>query len=215
MITPAYFPQESRFTCSLAVLRMVLAHYGIESSELELKDQVIPLYGPRFKNIWNPTIAKLACEFGLRVHFEALWPLLKEEQFKKALVAYNSLDEKDFNHHRFENPGDSDVSTEPLPISYAELFAAHEAGCTYAFGGASIQRITKALSDNKLILLTIKLEKLYPNERTAFHSILVYGINKDIVFYHDPSFGKCLSVSTEVLLQSLPKVKPMILFGKH
>ncbi len=214
MITPPYFHQESNATCSLAVLRMALAHFGIKASENELKAQVILLYGKRFKNIWNSTIARIACEYGLKVHFEALWPLLKPEQFKKAFSEYQSNKENQFKVDRYENPNDTHVSSEPLPLSYAELFAAQQAGCSIAFGGATIDALAKAFSQGKLILLTIKRERLYPKLKPAFHSILVFAVQKDLVFYHDPFYGESLSVSQENLMLSLPQVKPMIVFGK-
>lgn len=86
-----YIKQESRYTCSLAVLRMVLSFYDIQISEEELVDQVKPIYGSKFKNIWNPTIAKLACEFGLKVTFSANWPLLEPRAMKKAIREYHQF----------------------------------------------------------------------------------------------------------------------------
>jgi ABC-type bacteriocin/lantibiotic exporter with double-glycine peptidase domain len=63
--TPPYFKQDYQYACSLAVLRMVLAHYGINVTEKELLKKVEKNHGVNFKNLWNPTIAKLAREYGI------------------------------------------------------------------------------------------------------------------------------------------------------
>ena len=65
MAIPPYFKQQKLRTCSLACLRMALGYFDITVTEKELETKIEPDYGKNFKNLWNTTIAKLACEYGL------------------------------------------------------------------------------------------------------------------------------------------------------
>lgn len=75
---PPFLNQQHSATCSLAVLRMVLAFNCCHVTEANLVKEVTPDYGLEFQNLWNPTIAKLALSYGLNVTMYARWPLFKK-----------------------------------------------------------------------------------------------------------------------------------------
>lgn len=205
MSIPPYLKQENESTCSLAVLRMALAHFGKTVSEGELVSQVKEEYGEKFSNIWNPTIAKLACEYGLKTTFFAEWPLLKPELLSMAMREYVK-NPVTFNVRKYENESDHDSLPEPLPLAYKEMFLAIEKGCTTIYGGLTKERITSLLSDGHLIQTSIKLHILYPGKKHAFHSILLYGLERKVVSFHDPYHGEQLNCSIDHLLQAASDV---------
>lgn len=202
MNIPPYFKQQGNSSCSLAILRMVLAAKGINITEEELVNKVEENYGKNFKNIWNPTIAKLAREHGIDVTFYASWPLFKDTNMEQALKEYKNSPET-FNINKYENPDDKDVLPEPLNLAYKEMFRAVELGCKYEYGGIDKNIIINTLSNNSLIQLSIHLKKLYPEKyKTGYHSILLYKYEKGKVFYHDPYNGESLSTNIDDLINA-------------
>lgn len=168
-------------------------------------------YRSDFHNIWNPTIAKLGQMYGLQTSMYALWPLLKPDVLKPATEAYEKSPET-FNVTLYENPNDKDTGTEPLPLSYKEMFAAIALGCKTEYGTLSKILIKEHLDAGHLIQTSIKLHKLYPGKKHAFHSILLYGYTNNEVFYHDPALGEQLSCTFEQLLTAATDVGACIVF---
>ena len=211
MNIPPYFNQEKQSTCSLAVLRMCLQHFGITVSETELEEKVIGDYGKKFSNIWNPTIAKLACEYGIHTILSAEWPVLKPDILPYAVKEYRK-NPQTFDVKKYENPDDADSLPEPLPLAYKELFQAVEKGCEVEYGNLSEEKIKKLLSDGYLMQTSIKLHLMYPGRGRGFHSILIYKIDRGEVYYHDPFRGKSLHCSMEHLLKATTDVGVFIVF---
>ncbi len=207
MSMPVYFKQEKRSTCSLAVLRMVLHHFRIKVNEEELENKVKENYGNKFSNIWNPTIAKLACGYGINTTLYALWPLLKKDTLPKALNAFQR-NPHTFDVNRYENKKDKDRFSEPLPLAYKEMFLAVQKGCKAAYGSLTTQRVKKLLSEGYLIQTSIKLHLMlmYPDKKRAFHSILIYRISGNKIFFHDPFNGEGLTCTLEHLLKATSDV---------
>lgn len=148
MITPPYVKQEQKYTCSLAVLRMVLAANHKDISEQELIQKVEKEYGKRVRNILNKSIAELAKAYGLHV---ALYDTVEETKIKKLLVKGN------------------------------------------------------------LIQISIRLQKLYVDKK-GLHSILLYAFENDMIYYHDPSYGKSLQYGFEDMMQATEKTGPMLAY---
>lgn len=188
MNIPPYFPQENKYTCSLAVLRMVLATKGILVTENDLIEKVKIDYGDNFQNIWNPTVAKLACQYGIKTKMFARWPLFKKDVIPKAFTEYQK-NPKTFNYRKFENKNDNDTIREPLPLAYKEMFEAVKVGCNCVFGGLTNRRLKKLYKEGKLVQTSVRLHLLYPGEKRVFHSILIYKIEEDVVSFHDPARG--------------------------
>lgn len=211
MNMPPYFKQEKQGTCSLAVLRMVLSHFGISASESELEKKVISDYGKKFSNIWNPTIAKLACEYGISTIFSADWPLLKPEMLQNAIKDYRE-NPNSFNVNKYENPEDTDSVPIPLPLSYKEIFLAIEKGCKTKYGSLTANSVKELLKSGYLIQTSIKLHLMYPGSKHAFHSILIYGIDGNELYYHDPHRGRSLTCSLEHLIKATPDVGAYIVY---
>lgn len=210
---PPYFKQERSATCTLAVLRMVLAAHGQNILEEELRNKVVKDYGSHFKNIWNPTIAKLAAEFGLDVTMYAKWPLFKTETVQKARAEYDKHGES-ANITQYENPDDNDKSTEPLSLAYKEMFKAMDTGVKAIYGSLSENVIRNALGKGQLILSTVLLPKLYPEKNlSGHHGILIYDVNGDNIVYHDPSYGKSLTTTFDNFQSSQDNVAAGIVFG--
>jgi len=194
-----YFKQETSASCSLAVLRMVLASCGIEVSEKELIAKVRLDYRADFSNIWNPTIAKLAVEYGIQTTMYALWPLFKPELTLQALKEFRANPEG-MNINKYENPNDSESLPEPLSLAYKEMFLAIEKGCKTVYGGLTEKRLTALLNEGFLIQTSVKLHKLYPAKKKGFHSILIYKHSGDGIEYHDPYHGEGLRCTAKHLL---------------
>lgn len=210
---PSYFKQQSKSTCSLAVLRMVLDTFGVKVSERELLDCVLKDYGSEFKNIWNPTIAKLAREYGIDTTFIALWPLLKAETLPRALAEYTKSPDT-FSVATYENRSDTNKIHEPLPLAYSEMFKAVENGCKTVYGKLTSRRLRTLLDTGHLVQASVIVDKLYPGKKPAFHSILVYEYSGDIIKYHDPFYGEKLTCSIEHLLKSLTTVGACMAYRK-
>ena len=213
MSVPPYFRQESPSTCSLAVLRMALSHFGIFVSEPELIKQVLSDYGEKFSNIWNPTIAKLACEYGLYTTLYAEWPLLKEGVMQQTLEDYKK-DPANFDASKYENTNDNDELPEPLPLSYKEMFLAVEKGCKTEYGSLTEAKLSELMNSEYLIQTSIKLHLMYPQSKTGFHSILIYGLDKTNVRYHDPHRGAEMSCTVAHLLKSTMDVGAFMAYIK-
>lgn len=182
---PPYYKQETKHTCSLAVLRSVLATKGIAVSEKELFDKVIPVYGTHFKNLWNPTIAKLACQYDITTHMYAEWPLFKEENLTSALEEFRTNPQA-MDVGKYESSNDTDSVSEPLPLAYSEMFLAIDLGCKVTYEKLSSENIERFLKAGNLIQTSIRTKMLYPEAKNSYHSILIYGIEGDNVHYHDP-----------------------------
>lgn len=200
-----YFKQQHPYTCSLAVLRMVLSEYGINVTEDELISKVLPVYGSDFKNIWNPTIAKIARSYGIKTKMYALWPLFRKQVTGPALREFRqNPDNMDFL--KYENPRDQDRLDASLALSYREMFLALEAGCRGIYGRLTEQRLKSFLSKHQLIQTSVKLHLLYPGQKPVFHSILVYKFRDNQVTYHDPVHGSALTCSVRHLLEATTDV---------
>jgi len=205
-----YFRQKHPSACSLAILRMVLAENGINVSEKDLLKKVEKDYGKRFKNLWNPTIAKLAREYKIKTTMYALWPLFKKDKLKQALKGYRENPEG-FDVAQYENATDKDTLPEPLPLAYKEMFKAVERGCKVIYGKLTKIRIKSLLKKNNLIQTSVKLQKLYPGHK-GFHSILLYGFKGDTVFYHDPHYGKSMNTNINKLIKAAGNVGAAIVY---
>lgn len=206
-----YFKQNHASGCSLAILRMILSAHGVSVTETELVKKVEQNYGAHFKNIWNPTIAKLARQYGLKTTMYALWPLFKKNNLYEALKEYKDTPTV-FSVAKYENKKDQDVLPEPLPLAYKEMFKAIELGCHAVYGRLTEKRIQIFLKQGKLIQTSIKLKVLHPH-RKGFHSILIYEINKNIVKYHDPYYGEALEIDITRLLKATGNTGAAILYG--
>lgn len=209
---PPYFQQENAYTCSLSVLRMVLSFYGMDVSEAELINRVEEDYGKNFKNLWNPTIARLAREYGINTTMCATWPLFKKDIYPKALSEFKKNSET-MNYKKYEHPKDKDELTEPLPLAYKEMFRALELGCECIYGKLTTIRIKSALSKGHLVQTSIKLHKLYPGKKHVFHSILIYKVEGNTVFYHDPAHGESLSCSMDALIKASNNVGAAMIYS--
>jgi hypothetical protein len=198
---PPYFAQKHNNACSLVVLRSVLAMKGIGVSEEELIEKVAEDYGKDFKNIWNPTIAKLALQYGVPTKMYARWPLLKGDLIKQANLEY-SLSPEEFNVSKYENPEDGDILPEPLPLAYKELFKAVDIGCEVFYGGLTKGRMNKLLASGKVIQTSIRTQKLYKSAKPSYHSLLIYDIDGDEVIYHDPARGAAMRCTADELIRA-------------
>ncbi len=212
MNAPSYFKQEGKYNCSLAVLRMVLVARGIEVTEKDLQQKVIKDYGKKYKNIWNPTIAKLALEYKIPTTVYARWPLFKQEFLKKALKEYES-DSNNFDANKYETEADKDIH-ESLRIAYKDMFAAIRLGCKVVYGELTPEIIKKYLKKGNQIMTSIKLNKMYPGKKNVYHAILLYGVKGDTVFYHDPFHGESLSCSISHLISAISDTGVGIVFSK-
>lgn len=211
MKTPLYFRQEKQATCSLAVLRMALHYFGAEATEAELLEKVEKDYGNTFSNIWNPTIAKLACEYDINTTLYALWPLLKKHNLSEALNDFIK-NPQNFDVRKYENQNDKDAMPEPLLLAYKEMFLAVQNGCKTVYGGMTGKRMQAFLSKGHLIQTSVKLHLLYPGKNQAFHSILVYGLQDSTVYFHDPFHGEGLSCSVDRLLKASSDVGAFMVY---
>jgi hypothetical protein len=211
MRVPPYYKQKKPYTCSLAALRMVFGYFGVIVSESELVNKVVPDYGPGFKNLWNSTVAKLSCQAGINTTMYAAWPLFKKTIFQQALSEYKSNPDK-MNFRKYENPTDKDQLTEPLPLAYKEMFKAIELGCKCSYGKLTERRIRLFLSENCLIQTSVKLHLLYPGQKRVYHSVLIYKIRDDKVYYHDPAHGENLFCSLNHLLRAANNVGAAIVY---
>jgi hypothetical protein len=191
---------------------MVLASYEISVSEEELIKKVEVDYGKDFKNLWNPTIAKLSRKYGIQTTMYANWPLFKKDIYPLALAEFikNPLT---FDYRKYENPKDTDNLTEPLPLSYREMFKAMELGCICTFGKLTEHIIRSLLSQNQLIQTSVKLNLLYPGKKQVFHSVLIYGVKDDILFYHDPAHGESLTCTLGHMVHAANDVGAAIVYG--
>lgn len=206
-----YFQQENPYTCSLAVLRMVLAYFGINVSEKELISKVEKDYGKSFKNLWNSTIAKLSREYGINTTMYAVWPLFKKNIYSKALAEFKK-NPNTMNFKKYEHPKDKDELTEPLPLAYKEMFRALELGCKCVYGKLTGNKIKNLLLKNCLVQTSIKLHLLYPGERHIFHSILIYKLVGSKVYYHDPARGEGLNSDINRLIKASNNVGAAIVY---
>ena len=209
---PPYFKQETNHTCSLAVLRSVLTAKGILVSEKELVDKVISDYGVNFKNLWNPTIAKLARRYGIATEMYAEWPLFKEENLATALEEFRS-DPSVMDISKYESPNDTDYTPEPLPLAYSEMFSAIELGCSVVYGKLSEENLTQFIKAGKLIQTTIHTKKLYPEARSSYHSLLIYALDGDSVRYHDPARQAAMSCTIVTLLKATNSTGAFMVFS--
>jgi hypothetical protein len=209
---PPYYKQENRYTCSLAVLRMVLAYHEITVSEAELISRVEPEYGKDFRNLWNPTIAKLSCEYGIETTLYAQWPLFKKKNYPQALAEYKKHPQA-MNYQKYERATNSDTSTEPLPLAYKEMFRAIELGCRCVYGRLTEIRLRQLLDKGCLIQVSVKLHLLYSGKKQAFHSILLFNIAGDVVSYHDPTYGENLHCPIDHLLRASTDVGAAIVYS--
>lgn len=213
MQIPPYFKQEKLATCSLASLRMALGYFDIKVTEKELEEQVKSEYGTRFKNLWNTTIAKLACEYGLDVTLAADWPLLREGVLGEAMKAYKEHP-LEFNIMNYENPADNDHLPEPLPLAYKEMFLAVENGCHTLYKPISKEVIITTLQEGVLIQTTIKRNKFYPGNNSTYHSLLLYKTDGEKIFFHDPSEGAEMATTIDHLVYAATDVGAYMIYKK-
>jgi hypothetical protein len=198
---PPYYSQKHTNTCSLAVLRSVLALNNIQVTEEELIDKIKEDYGTKFKNIWNPTIAKLAAQYGVSTKMYALWPLFKKGLAKTAAAEY-SADPNQFSKNTYENPTDKEKLPEPLTLAYKEMFTAIELGCDVYYGKMTAKRISDLLSKGYVIQTSIRTEKLYKDAKPSFHSLLIFSINGRELTYHDPARSADMKCAIDILLNA-------------
>jgi len=190
---------------------MVLNAYGIKVEEKELYGKVIKAYGKSFKNIWNPTIAKLACEYGINTSMYALWPLFKKELLKRASSDFEK-NPNNFNSNKYENKNDEEKLPEPLKLAYQEMFRAIKKGCKVYYGDLTSDRIKKFLKEDYLIQTSVKLNTLYQGKKKAYHSILLYGLTDNLILFHDPYYGKEKTVEVTQLQKSISDTGAYIIY---
>ncbi len=191
---------------------MVLETHNIKVTENALLEKLEPDYGKDFKNLWNPTIAKLAVQYGIETKMYAKWPLFKKDVYPKALAEFQ-LNPSTMNYLKYENPNDKDVATEPLPLSYKEMFKALDLGCKCVYGSLTPKRIKTLLLQNRLIQTSIKLNLLYQGTPNVFHSLLLYKVEGETVFYHDPTYGANLRCTLDKLNKASQDVGAAIVFS--
>jgi hypothetical protein len=117
------------------------------------------------------------------------------------------------DYRKYENPKDKDHLTEPLPLSYKEMFRALELGCKCVYGWLTTKEVKSFLKKNCLIQISIKLHLLYPGKKQVFHSILIYKVIEDEVYYHDPSHGENLSCDFDRLMRARTDVAAIVYSG--
>ncbi len=176
MKPPQYLKQIHNGACSLAVLRMVLASRGIPVSEKRLIENIEAEYKKSFKQVWNPTIAKLACQNGIKVSFMARWSLLKPANIKKA---------------------------QDLDIAYRDMLEAVRLGCEVSYGKLTETIMKENLLKGNYIQTSIHKNKLHKGAKAGYHSILLYDIIDDEVYFHDPDMGSAMHCSIVVLMRAM------------
>ncbi len=179
---------------------MILAVHDINITENELLAEVKKIYPKNFKNIWNPTIAKLAQKYGIPTTLIADWPLLKPQNLAKATSEYLN-NPANFNHKEYENNDDQDALPEPLPLAYSEMFEALNLGVKTKYKKLDQKELITLLHRDVLLLISVKLESLYPGKK-GYHSILLYDLDENKIHYHDPSYGEKKSISLQALLSA-------------
>ncbi len=170
-------------------------------TEEDLLARVEVDYVTGFTNIWNPTIAKLASEYGVQTKMYALWPLFKPELFKRALQEYNT-NPATMNIQAYENPNDSSVFDEPLPLAYKEMFEAVKLGCSVVYGRMTKARLIRALDAGRLVQTSIRTQVLYPSARPSYHSLLIYKRYNNVITYHDPARSAGMECDINNLLRA-------------
>lgn len=211
---PPFITQKHNYSCSLAVLRMALAVHGQNVSEQELRQKIAGDYREDYRNIWNPTIAKLAQMYGLHTVMYADWPLFRPHTMERAMAEYHASPET-FRVSKYENPDDEDESTEPLPLAYKEMFEAVSLGCQTVFGHLTKSLLCRHLDDGDLVQTSVKLDRLYPGFRKVFHSILIYDHDDTHVVYHDPTYGEGLRCPFSRLFNAANDVGAAIIYQQH
>ncbi len=194
MKPPQYLKQIHNSACSIAVLRMVLASRGISVSEEKLIGKIEADYKKSFKQVWNPTIAKLACQNGVAVTFMARWSLLKPANIKKAKELYGS-NKSAFDVFLFEE--------KDLDIAYRDMLTAIELGCEVSYGKLTSAMIEGHLAKGHYIQTSIHKNKLHKGAKAGYHSILLYDFKDGNVYFHDPDMGAALHCSIEVLMRAM------------
>ena len=94
------------------------------------------------------------------------------------------------------------------------MFEAVKLGCKVHYGSLTVKRINFFLKNNFLIQTSVRLNKLYPGKKTVFHSILIYYLEGDKVFFHDPAHGEGLSCSINHLIKATQDVGVFMLYKK-
>ncbi len=198
---PPYYRQENKRTCSIAVLRSVLASKGIFVNEKQLVEQVAEYYGARFQNIWNPTIAKLAVQYGVNTRMFGLLPLFKPSVLSDAMSKYQACRDK-IENNACEHSCDICRTGESLSLLHTEIFEAIRLGCKVAHGSLSQARLKSLISTGAMIQVSIRNNVLYPNEGKGFHSILIHSIQDDSVLYNDPARATSMSCSIAKIVEA-------------
>lgn len=203
MKIPPYYTQEHPHACSLAVLRMVLAYYNIKVSERELITSVERTYGSNFNNIWNPTIARIACEYSIQTIMYANWSVFGANSMNIAMTEHFSQ-ASTFTTRKYKNSPNKENPTESMSVPYKEVVLAVQGGCKTEYGALTTHKIRSLLKEGYIVQTSVKLI-LYPGKK-GYHSILIYGATDDGFIYHDPSFGNSLLVDNKRLTQSISNV---------
>lgn len=79
-------------------------------------------------------------------------------------------------------------------------------------GYLTATRINQTISKGYLVQTSIKLHKLYPDKEHAFHSILIYKVEGDKVFYHDPAHGEALRCTMKELIKASNNVGAVVIY---
>jgi ABC-type bacteriocin/lantibiotic exporter with double-glycine peptidase domain len=203
MKIPPYLKQQHNSACSLAVLRMVLASKDIKVSEEELIQRIEKDYKRSFKQVWNPTIAKLAREYGVPVTFIARWSLLKPHHLKKAIEIYANAPET-FDVFVFEE--------KDLDIAYRDMLEAVRLGCITEYKKLTAENLKELLTSRHYVQTSIHKHKLYPDAKHGYHSILLYGYKDNQVYFHDPDIGAEQKCSLEHLMKALNGVGAALVY---
>ena len=93
------------------------------------------------------------------------------------------------------------------------VIRALDLGCKCIYGKLTATKIKSALSKGSLVQTSIKLHKLYPDKKHVFHSILIYKVKGDTIYYHDPAHGKSLNCSINALIKASNNVGAAMIYS--
>lgn len=85
-VIPPYFIQQKPYTCSIAILRIVLSQHNIEISETRLLQQMSERYNQKSKNFQNKYIALLANFYQLKTKLLTNWDTITIETIEQLLI---------------------------------------------------------------------------------------------------------------------------------
>jgi len=88
----------------------------------------------------------------------------------------------------------TELGTDRFKLVEAALKVGLEAD---TFLGISLEEVDKAIRDGLPIIALIDPSELYGGIAGVGHFVVIIGLKKDAVFYHDPAMGDHLSIARE------------------